>query len=565
MNEDCNSGTASMLSSPTNSKIAGEKRGSTHAEHNTHKRVKIKDLDSLVNSAETNSGYSEFKTIKENNVQWSLGASESSQQGKIGRNACPEVVNFAASPLDLNAEACKSGAHVENFSEESLTEKQEKGHDNLVVSRGINVDLNAEDVSSSVNLEPASSSRGRNPLKMKDVSESGSCVGPLEEKDPMTKWQQMKEYGFWSPSHAGIPKPKQRGRKSKSEMLKKKMELAKREQVNRFTKIAAPSGLLNELNPGIINHVRNRKQVLSIIENLVRSEKHESTSMPSKQAAHRIHGSLDVSKRDQDNVADEEGVPHSSSGNKQARKFPVTANDSSSLILEGKVRDHDASTVEKGSLKSCMTQSTNVMEEDVLALKLSSETRASTSSTNLSNDESSNVTTVSSLSLKAATVASQWLELLHQDIKGRLSALRRSRRRVRSVITTELPFLISKEFANNQDCDPYIMKMFAGLPTSQIADLHGARWTALFNHMDEALSKEEKQLECWLNQVKEKQLLCDQGIQHVNWSVAFGLQQLGNSENNSRASTFNSSEKELAVNAAAASIYSTCNFLLSES
>jgi len=74
------------------------------------------------------------------------------------------------------------------------------------------------------------------------------------------------------------------------------------------------------------------------------------------------------------------------------------------------------------------------------------------------------------------------------------SALRRSRRRVRSVITTELPFLISKEFANNQDCDPYIMKMFAGLPTSQIADLHGARWTALFNHMDEALSKEEKQL-----------------------------------------------------------------------
>jgi len=38
------------------------------------------------------------------------------------------------------------------------------------------------------------------------------------------------------------------------------------------------------------------------------------------------------------------------------------------------------------------------------------------------------------------------------------------------------------------------MKMFAGLPTSQIADMHGSRWTALFNHMDEALSKEEKQL-----------------------------------------------------------------------
>ncbi|ESW33357.1 hypothetical protein PHAVU_001G062900 [Phaseolus vulgaris] len=535
MNEDCNSGTASLLSSLTNSKIAGEKRGITHAEHNARKRVKMKDLGSLAHSEETNSRYSEFKIKKENTVQWSLGALESSQQGKIGRNALPEEVNFADRPLDLNAEANKSGGYVE-VTEESLTEKQDKGH---------------------------GSSRGRNSLKLKDVSESGSCVGPLEEKDPMMKWQQMKEYGFWSPSHAGIPKPKQRGRKSKSEMLKKKMELAKREQVNRFTKIAAPSGLLNELNPGIINHVRNRKQVLSIIENLVRSEKHESTSTASKQAAHRIHGSLEASKRDQENVA-EEGVLPSSSGNKQPRKFPVTMNDSSSLILEGKVCDHDTSTAEKGSLKSCMTQSTNIMEDDVLALKLSSETRASMSSTNLSNDESSNVTTVSSLSLKAATVASQWLELLHQDIKGRLSALRRSRRRVRSVITTELPLLISKEFANSQDCDPYTMKMFAGLPTSQIADMHGSRWTALFNHMDEALSKEEKQLECWLNQVKEKQLLCDQGIQHVNWSVAFGLQQLGNSEKNSRSSTFNSSEKELAVNAAAASIYSTCNFLLSE-
>ncbi|XP_020206931.1 uncharacterized protein LOC109791972 [Cajanus cajan] len=573
MNEDCNSGTASLLTSPSNSKIVGEKRGSTHAGLNARKRVKMKDLDSVVHSAETNSRYSEFKNDKENSVQWSLGASDAIQEGKTG---LPEEFNFAARPLDLNTEACKIGGCVETFARESVSVKQEKDHGgNLVVSRGINVDLNAEDVTSSVNLEPANLSKGRNSFKSKDVSESGSCLGPSEEKDPMTKWQQMKEYGFWSPSRAGIPKPKQRGRKSKNEIMKKKMELAKREQVSRFTKIAAPSGLLNELNPGIINHVRNRKQVLSIIEALVRSEKHESSSAGSKQAAHRIHGNVEVSKRDQENVADVgenqlafahvEGTLHSSSGNRQARKFPVTMNDSSSLILEGKVCGRDAGTVEKGCLKSCMTQSTNVVEHDGLALKLSSETRASMSSTTLSNEESSNVTMVSSLSLKAATVASQWLELLHQDIKGRLSALRRSRRRVRSVITTELPFLLSKEFANNQDYDPHNMKMTAGLPASKIADLHRARWTALFDHMDEALSEEEKQLECWLNQVKEKQLLCDQGIQHVNWSTAFGLQQPGNSVNNSRASVFDSSEKELAVNAAAASIYSTCNFLLSDS
>ncbi|RDX77856.1 hypothetical protein CR513_41948, partial [Mucuna pruriens] len=569
MNEDCNSGTASLLTSPSNSKvglfhassiltfkskpflvhhfgfvfqIAGEKRGSTHAGHSARKRVKMKDLDSVVHSAETNSRNSEFKNDKENTLRWSLGgATDASQQVKTETDV--EEFNFVARPLDLNTEACKSGGCVENFSKESLPEKQEKGHGNLVVSRGINVDLNAEDVTSSANLEPANSTKGRDPFKSKDVSESGSCVGPSDEKDPMTKWQQMKEYGFWSPSRAGIPKPKQRGRKSKNEILKKKMELAKREQVSRFTKIAAPSGLLNELNPGIINHVRNRKQVLSIIEALVRSEKHESSSAGSKQAAHRIHGSVEVSKRDQENVAvgdhqlafaHEEGTLHSSLGNRLARKFPVTMNDSSSLILEGKVCDRETSTVEKGSLKSCMTQSTNGAEDDVLALKLSSEMKASMSSTTLSNEESSNVTMLLLLLLNG------WSFYIK---------------------TSKDAF---QEFANNQDYDPYT-KVSAGLPTSKIADMHRARWTALFDHMDEALSEEEKQLECWLNQVKEKQLLCDQGIQHVNWSTAFGLQQPGNSENNSRASAFDNSEKELAVNAAAASIYSTCNFLLSES
>jgi len=73
-------------------------------------------------------------------------------------------------------------------------------------------------------------------------------------------------------------------------------------------------------------------------------------------------------------------------------------------------------------------------------------------------------------------------------------ALRRSRRKVQSVITTELPFLLSKEFGNNQDYDPCTMKMSAGLPTGKIADMHRARWTSLFDHMDEALSEEEKKL-----------------------------------------------------------------------
>ena len=56
-------------------------------------------------------------------------------------------------------------------------------------------------------------------------------------------------------SHGGIPTPKQSMRKINSDVIKKKMELVKREQVDRFTKIATPSGL----NPGIINYVRNKK------------------------------------------------------------------------------------------------------------------------------------------------------------------------------------------------------------------------------------------------------------------------------------------------------------------
>ncbi|OIW14412.1 hypothetical protein TanjilG_20858 [Lupinus angustifolius] len=443
---------------------------------------------------------------------------DASKEAKSGRKTFKAEVNLAASPLDLNKEPCSAryssldkGGGCVTLTKVSLTEKRKREqHSNFVKSKGINVDLNADDAISSVNLKSAHSQKAHRQFKSKDVSESASCTGrPTEEKDPMRIWKEMKQNGFLSSSHGGIPMPKPCERKSTNNMLKKNLELAKREQINKFTKIAAPSGLLNDLNPGIINHVRNRKQVHSIIEALVKSEKNESRSTGRNQSSHRISGCTEVSQRDPGHTTDvgkrlltfphEEGNLHSSSGRRDTEQFPVTMNNSSWI-------------------------------------------------------------------LNAATVASQWLELLHQDIKGRLLALRRSRRRVRSVITTELPFLISKEYENNQENDPHAMKIFDRLPPKKTTDLHRARWTALFSRMDEDLSEEEKQLGCWLNQVKEKQLLCDQGLNHANWSMAYGLQQSG-TENNSRvsSSTIDISEKELTVNAAAASIYSTCNFLLSES
>lgn len=69
-------------------------------------------------------------------------------------------------------------------------------------------------------------------------------------------------------------------------MLKKRLELSRKEQADRFAKLAAPSGLLNELNPGIINHVKNRRQVHSIIEALLKSEKPRSGQMGNRQVNH---------------------------------------------------------------------------------------------------------------------------------------------------------------------------------------------------------------------------------------------------------------------------------------
>lgn len=73
--------------------------------------------------------------------------------------------------------------------------------------------------------------------------------------------------------------------------------------------------------------------------------------------------------------------------------------------------------------------------------------------------------------------------------------MRRSKKRVRAVITTELPFLISKEFPSNQENDPFIMKTSSdGQSSNAMSSLHQARWSTLFDQMDKALIEEEKQL-----------------------------------------------------------------------
>lgn len=401
---------------------------------------------------------------------------------------------------------------------------------NFAKPKGFGWDLNAEDVSTSLDDNPFHPYKNLEHLKSIDASECGSSTGPLEEKDPMRVWKEMKQNGFLSSSHGGIPIPKPRAKKSKFDGPKKKMEIAKREQVDRFAKIAAPSGLLNELNPGIINHVRNSKQVLSIIEALVRSEKLENRkqAIPIKGERKDLENAnmLEMSHTGLSN----EDVSHSTlCGSQQKRGF-----------LSGSVYSRD----------------------DILALKLSSSTTMSSENTSsLSNEESENISTVSSLSVKAANVASQWLELLYQDTKGRLAALQRSKKRVRAVIHTELPLLMSQEFPSNQENEHYATGYSAGrCSDNSNADLHRARWSALFDQMDKSLTEEEKQLEHWLNQIKDMKRHCEWGMQHFH---CHGSQRLGTLENDSRLGEADKLERELAVRAAAASIYATCNILTS--
>ncbi|KAG8380973.1 hypothetical protein BUALT_Bualt06G0072100 [Buddleja alternifolia] len=485
--------------------LVGQKRGIVEIEEtseSSQKRVKMRDLDSVFRS-----------------------------EAQAGRGD----VTSDSTRLDLNININNDAPSCVDKSNKLLSNQKEEMECNngLSKSRGFHLDLNAEDISSSIN-DPFYPYKNYEHLKSRDDSECGSSVGPLDEKNSMRVWKGLKQNNFMSNPYGAVPIPKPRGRKkTNSDVMKRKIELAKKEQVDRFARVAAPSGLLNGLNPGIINHVRNSKQVHSIIEALVRSERSENRQS-------KI-GTQDVNERRQMN---DYGMFYKS--------------------INGVGRGNDDLYMGDTRIFSRMASKYNTKnEDDGLALKLSSSvTVASENTSCLSNEESGNLNSVTSLSLKAANVALQWLELLNQDIRGRLAALRRSKKRVRSVITTELPSLLSREFSSNSEKDSYVANSsIVCHPDQTTADAHSVRWNTMFGQMDKALSEEETHLENWLNQVKEMQLHCERGLYNSN--PYHSSQLTGLIGNNMRSGEGDNSEKELAVRAAAASIYSTCNFLLS--
>lgn len=555
------------------------------------KRDKMQHLQSVLHSEGIDTHDPETSKMEENEDHMDIVGTQSSQVNdkNAAQNADTNklstflVDHNISKPLDLNGEMFTDENSGYNDNVVSLgddgnhsSDRKGKGpseHKHMDLGASC-WDANAEDGASSGNQDPYYAYRSHNHLGTRDTLDCGRITDETEEKDALRKWKEMKQNGFMSPSYGGIPAaPKQRGRKRKSDVLKQKIEQAKKEQIDRFTKIAAPSGLLNGLNPGIINHVRNSKQVHSIIQALVRSEKREIC----KQASEMRAGSRELCEKniDQENtnlykacgslMSNEVASLSSRPESKLCGDKHLLYNRSFLLSSESRGGFRDLAT-EEGMFrgKPYLASASRINSNDNrLVLKPSSSTIVSESTSCLSNNKSANVRSGDTLSVKGATVASHWLHLIQQDIKGRLAALHRSKRRVQGVIITELPFLLSKEFSANQENDPYNIKDSAfGCSNKATAELHQAKWSKLFHQIDTELSDEEKQLEDWLNQVNTMLLHCDEGLQHVQWNALLEMQHLGALDNEFRTRATDPA-KDLSVRAAAASIYSTCNFLSS--
>ncbi|PIA59689.1 hypothetical protein AQUCO_00400526v1 [Aquilegia coerulea] len=168
---------------------------------------------------------------------------------------------------------------------------------------------------------------------------------------------------------------------------------------------------------------------------------------------------------------------------------------------------------------------------------------------------------VSPVSVTAATISSRWLDLLSQDTKGRIAALRRSKKRVQTVIQKELPLLLSKGLTSQKENGPQNSQSSAAVfSKATTPDLQGEGFDIIFHQMEKALCEEERHLECLYHQVRLMHFRCASGLQSVNLSAG----QLDNSGNDPRSKEAEEMlENRLSIRAAAAAIYSTCNFITS--
>ncbi|XP_020521689.1 uncharacterized protein LOC18432313 [Amborella trichopoda] len=395
--------------------------------------------------------------------------------------------------------------------------------------------------------------KGLNHEKLKDTFDTESRVsGCGSSKDPIERWQALKQNSNLlycnraSISRRASSNTRPHSKKAKNDAFKQRLELAKKEQTNRFAKIAAPSGLLSGLNPGIINHVRNSKQVHSIIEAMVKSEKGThlqggNSEVKSSERKCKYHGlfcdqgvaRLDMSENSSITKGDEH--THELFGSKRTEDWVNTCGFSRGI------NDMHASWIEEkhraeGSIKSQPQE----RERKPHFMDFRPNLSVLMENTRSMKEFSTNHDSIITLSVKAAMVASHWLELLSMDICGRLAALKRSKMRVRDAIQM-LPSILPGDISMANQGTP---------------DPHYVRWRSLFDQMDNDLSEEERSLESWLRQVKEMQSHCELGLLCMDKEGLDGRKRPRLKRDN------NTLERECAVRAAAASIYSTCNFVM---
>ncbi|XP_006648285.1 uncharacterized protein LOC102721051 [Oryza brachyantha] len=423
----------------------------------------------------------------------------------------------------------------ENISANLKPKADARHGENRMNPAPLGLDLNVVDCSDAAELNPFFPYKKLGQAKVSDPSECGSTTGAVEESESHRKWREMKQNGFLSSSHgtAVVPRPRGRPGKRKRDDESKRNSFSQNEQTNKFMKVAAPSGLLSGLNPGIINHVRNSKQVYSIIKAMVHSENLEKENQPVFASQTGERGKEFIERA-------------------QEQRYGASLMNCHFMMKGSNMPFHPG----------LPTASQFFPEDgDDLKLQLSSAvTMVSDRTCSTSADDvASNNDYMTLLSVKAANVASQWLELLQQDIRGRLAALKRSRKRVRNALQTELPYLISTEFASNQENEPSIIHSSEGISTRKtVPEAHVARWRSLFIQMDRTLQEEGMHLENRLKEVQEMQMNCEKGLRHMACEAPFvgpmaELWKLKNSE---------TPESEWAVQAAAASIYSTCSLVM---
>ncbi|KAH7432549.1 hypothetical protein KP509_07G027500 [Ceratopteris richardii] len=321
-------------------------------------------------------------------------------------------------------------------------------------------------------------------------------------------------------SGVGLPKLR-RGRPPRKSNLCPCPEV--KQSSNRYTQVCAPVGVLGKLNPGIITRLRDRKQVYAILENVIKGAFMSGTKECLKlQGAKETGGDdgsfqcmrdraldsaaqqrppLELSLADQDTVTLTSKTELGMREELAVDVSPVVSanEDSASLTTRLPKKEESYSKGPNEDMDNPRHASALVPE----AVTLNSERSIGNRNQNrhhTAENENKNIENDGPVAI--GNVASCWLELLRLDIKGRLSALRRSKRRVRGVITSGQLDTTHGE----------------GIGTTKTDEM--TKWRGFFLHMEQVLCLEGTRLESWLNQITEMQLsYCQISGQHIQGNM----------------------------------------------